>query len=53
MDDLTSEQHIAWATALAVNTPLEAQAYEQGLLERYALGKLTLHQVLAQLDSRV
>ena len=57
MEDLTTEgqrrRAIAWATALAVNTSLEAQAYEQGLLERYARGELTLNQVLEQLDTRV
>lgn len=57
MDDLSTEaarrRAIAWATALATNTPLAPQAYEQALLERYAVGELTLDQVLLHLDTRV
>ncbi|OUJ66100.1 BLUF domain-containing protein, partial [Hymenobacter crusticola] len=57
MDDLSTEaarrRAIAWATALAANTPLEPQAYEQALLDEYAVGALTLEQVLRLLDERV
>ncbi|WP_324680071.1 BLUF domain-containing protein [Hymenobacter sp. GOD-10R] len=57
MNDLSTEaarrRAIAWATALAANTPLEPQAYEQGLLDEYAVGALSLEQVLRLLDERV
>ncbi|SMB98945.1 BLUF domain protein [Hymenobacter roseosalivarius DSM 11622] len=57
MDDLSTEaarrRAIALATALATNTSLAPQAYERTLLERYALGELTLDQVLQRLDTRV
>ncbi|OUJ67764.1 BLUF domain-containing protein [Hymenobacter crusticola] len=57
MNDLSTEaarrRAIAWATALATNTPLFPQAYEQGLLDEYAVGALSLEQVLQLLDERV
>jgi len=57
MEDLPTEaarrRAIAWATALVTDTPLAPQAYEAELLERYAVGELTLNQVLARLDQRV
>ena len=44
---------IAWAIALTADTPLEPDHYEADLLEDYALGTLTLDQVLEKLDNRV
>ncbi|WP_324680755.1 BLUF domain-containing protein [Hymenobacter sp. GOD-10R] len=57
MNDLSTEaarrRAIAWATALATNTSLFPQAYEQGLLDEYAVGALSLEQVLKLLEERV
>jgi hypothetical protein len=57
MEDLSTEtarrRAIAWATALAANTALEPQGYERALLECYAVGELSLTQVLQRLDRRV
>jgi len=57
MQDLSTEaarrRAIAWATALTANTPLEPQAYERALLDEYAVGTLSLEQVLLLLDGRV
>ncbi|RZK24568.1 MAG: hypothetical protein EOO56_00790 [Hymenobacter sp.] len=57
MNELKNEAQrrraIAWAIALTADTPLEPEQYESDLLELYALGKLTLDQVLAKLDNRV
>ncbi|WP_324680576.1 BLUF domain-containing protein [Hymenobacter sp. GOD-10R] len=57
MEDLSTEaarrRAIAWATALAANTPLEPQAYERALLDEYAVGTLSLEQVLRLLDGRI
>jgi len=44
---------VAWAIALAADTPLKPEQYECDLLESYAQGKLTLDQVLEKLDNRV
>lgn len=46
-------QAIAWAVALTAQTPLAPDLYESDLLEQYAQGTLTLHEVLSQLDTRV
>ncbi len=46
MEDLPTEaarrRAIAWATALTAGTPMAPHAYEAALLERYAVGDLTL-----------
>jgi hypothetical protein len=43
---------IAWATALTADTAWAPEPYESDLLECYALGELTIDQVLLQLDNR-
>jgi len=57
MKDLQTEEQrrkaIKWALALTAETSLAPDYYECELLEQYAQGRLTLAQVLAQLDNRV
>jgi hypothetical protein len=43
---------IAWAIALTANTAWAPELYESDLLECYALGELTIDQVLLQLADR-
>jgi hypothetical protein len=43
---------IAWAIALTADTAWAPEAYESDLLECYALGELTIDQVLLQLANR-
>ncbi|HEX8426817.1 BLUF domain-containing protein [Hymenobacter sp.] len=52
-DEAQRRRAVAWALALATDTPLAPQHYEQQLLEQYAQGQLTLAAVLARLDQRV
>jgi len=55
MNDLSDEsqrrQAIAWALALTASTPLAPRLYEQSLLERYAVGELSLEEVLVRLQT--
>jgi hypothetical protein len=43
---------ISWAIALTTDTAWAPEQYESDLLESYALGELTIDQVLLQLDNR-
>ncbi len=43
---------IAWAIALTADTAWAPEQCESDLLESYALGELTIEQVLLQLDTR-
>lgn len=55
-DPRTEEQRrsaIAWAVKLTAESGLAPDHYEQGLLEAYAKGSLSLEQVLHLLDTRV
>jgi hypothetical protein len=52
-DEAQRRHAISWAIALTAETHLAPEQYETELLEEYAQGKLTLDQVLHQLDSRV
>lgn len=52
-DEAQRRRAISWAIALTAETHLAPEQYETDLLEEYAQGKLTLDQVLRQLDSRV
>lgn len=52
----TEEQRrraITWAIALTVDTDLAPGQYETELLEQYAQGRLTLDQIIDQLDTRI
>ncbi|WP_223650217.1 BLUF domain-containing protein [Hymenobacter psoromatis] len=57
MKELASEAQrrraIAWAVSLTTDTKLAPTPYELELLEHYAIGELTLDEVLYRLDSRV
>lgn len=52
-DEAQRRRAISWAIALTAETHLAPEHYEIALLEEYAQGKLTLDQVLHQLDTRV
>jgi hypothetical protein len=57
MNDLNTEakrrRAIAWAIALTAETSLAPEQYEWELLECYALGTLTLDQVIQHLDTQI
>jgi hypothetical protein len=50
--EVQRRQAIAWAIALTADTAWAPEPYESDLLECYALGELTIDQVLLQLDNR-
>ena len=47
------KQAVAWALNFARNTSLDPGPYERELLARFVEGKLTIDQVVAQLEDTV